>query len=166
MPTINFKIRAIIPKEILNDAQVRRNIEHTMTQKTGPDLRREFDKTHRSWDHHPNFKQEHYFGVRVLWVKVFTYSQIYRMVNSGTKPHPIFPKRPGGMLRFRNGYKAKTRPRLIGSVTGGKFGEYKSHLAVNHPGIKEPREFDKTIAEEYEETFLEDVQKAIKDALP
>jgi len=165
MPTIGVKIRVFVPKEVFNETKAYTQVSHVMTQKTGPDLRREFARTYRSWDHQPNFQQDHYFGVRVMWVKVFTYSQQYRLVNAGARPHSIFPKHAGRMLHFRTGYKPKTRPRLIGSFTGGKFGDYISTPMVHHPGF-EGREFDQTIAEEYQETFRDDIQEAIKKGLP
>lgn len=164
MPTINIKMRVFVPKEVLNDAKVIRNIQHVMSSKTAQDLKREFAKTYRSWDRQPNFVQDHYFGSRVLWIKVFTYSTQYRLVNAGARPHEIRPRR-GGLLRFQTGFRPKSRPRVIGSSGGGKFGDFISARVVHHPG-HEAREFDAQIAEEYQETFAEDVQDAIKDALP
>lgn len=162
--TINVKLRVFVPREVIHLSSVFTNIQHVMIQKTQQDLRRELQKTVRTWDNQPNWTLENYFGVQVLWVKVFTYSTQYRLVNTGAKRHPILP-RNGKMLRFRTGYKAKTSARLIGSVAGGKFGPYRSTPIVpDHPGF-EAREFDKTIAEDYQETFQNDIQEAIKDAI-
>lgn len=164
MSTIQIKMRVFVPKGILDSARVMANIKHTMIQNTMLDLRKEFAKTYSTWDHQPNFSQDEYWGTNVMWVKIFTYSIQYRLVNAGTAPHEIRPRR-ARMLRFQNGFRAKTRPRFIGSVAGGKFGNYVSRRAVHHPGF-EAREFDSEIAESYFDTFAEDIQKAIKDAIP
>lgn len=164
MATLGIKMRVFVPKQVLDDARVSGNIQHAMIQKTAPDLRREFDKTTHSWDDQPTFKTDHFFGVQELRLRVYTDATHYRIVNVGAKPHIIRPRR-AKMLRFQKGFRAKSRPRLIGSFAGGKFGDYISTPAVNHPGF-EAREFDKTIAEDYQDTFAKDVQDAIKDALP
>lgn len=163
MPTIGVKIRVFVPREVLDSARVVHNIEHTMVQKTQPDIRRELEKTVRTWDHKPSWSLDHFFGVRAMWVKVYTDNVQYRLVNSGARPHEIRPRR-AKMLRFQTGFRPKTRPRLIGSFAGGKFGSYISTPVVHHPG-HEAREFDAQIAEEYQDTFKKDVQDAIKDAL-
>ncbi|RPJ20968.1 MAG: hypothetical protein EHM33_27290 [Chloroflexi bacterium] len=163
MATIGVKLRVFVPKEVMNLARVNQAIQHVMIQKTTRELKREFEKTVSTWDHKPNWTMEHYFGVRVLWVKVFTYSTQYRIVNAGAAPHLILPRR-AKILRFQTKYKAKTRARLIGSFAGGKSGPYISTPAVYHPGF-EARDFDITIAEEYAETFHDDIQEAIKDGI-
>ena len=164
MPTVGIKMRVFVPKEIFNHARALKAIQHVMIQKTGPELRREFQKTVRTWNDKPNFKQEHYFGVQVLWVKVFTYSTVYRLVTTGADPHPIYPRR-AKMLRFQTNFRPKTRARFIGSFAGGKSGPFISTPAVMHPGF-EGRKFDTEIAEQYYDTFAEDVQEAINSALP
>jgi len=64
------------------------------------------------------------------------------------------------MLRFQVGYRSATRPRVLSSRAYSRFGNYVSSRGVNHPGF-EAREFTKTIAEEYEDTFVHDMQDAI-----
>jgi hypothetical protein len=162
MPTLGIKMRVFAPKEVFDSSLAMRNIQHVMIQKTTRDLRREFEKTVRTWADKPNFPTQHYFGSSVLWVKVYTYSRHYCLVNAGAAPHMILPKK-SRMLRFRTGYRAKSRARVVGSFAGGKFGNYISTEAVMHPGF-EAREFDATIADEYQDTFVKDVQQAISDA--
>jgi hypothetical protein len=163
MGKIGVKIRVFVPKEVMNVAAVNRAIQHTMITKTGPELRKEFDKTVTTWSDQPNFQTEHYFGQNVMWVKVLTYSKTYRLVNAGAKPHEIRPRR-AKMLRFQNQYRAKSRPKLIRSFAGGKSGDYISTPVVKHPGF-EARKFDETIAEEYTKTFHDDIQDAIKEGI-
>ena len=165
MPTIGVKLRVFVPKTVFNMPRVQQEIQHVMLTKTRMDLRRELWRGCRSWKHQPNWQMPHYFGVRVMWVKVFTYSTQYRLVNAGTtkKDYPIVPRRKN-MLRFQTQFRPKTRPRLLGSFVGGKFGPYISTLAVIHPGF-EAREFDKTVAEEYQKNFTNDIQRAINEGI-
>lgn len=163
MATLGIKIRVFVPKAVLDFGTVRNQIESTMIHKTGPEIRKEFHRTVQTWNEQPNWKTEMYRGVGVMWVKVFTYSTVYRLVNSGAGPHPIYPRRKK-LLRFQRGFKAKTRPRLIGSFAGGKSGPYFSSRGVKHPG-HEAREFDKTIAEEYQDTFARDIQDAVSKGI-
>ncbi len=163
MATIGVKLRVFVPKEIFNNAQANRAIQHVMLQKTTREIRQEFNKTVTTWDDKPNFQSDHYFGTGVMWVKVYTYSTHYRLVNAGAAPHIIRPRR-AKMLRFQTQYRAKSRPKLIRSFAGGKSGPYISTPAVSHPGF-EAREFDKTIAEEYAQTFHDDIQNAINEGI-
>lgn len=162
--TLKIKMRVFVPREVFNMPRAMKNIEHVMLQKTQPELSKEFEKTVRTWKDKPVFRREHYFGFHVAWVKVYTYSEKYRLVNAGAAPHTILPRR-AKLLRFQTGYKAKTRARLIGSVAGGKSGRYISARAVHHPGF-EAREFDDAIAEQYQETFRDDIQEAILKGIP
>lgn len=170
---IRVKMRVRVPKEILNSAKVVKEISHTMSTKTGPELRKQFDKTIEGWDttpqaHHQmgpvNFQNHYFFGTQVLRAEVFTYSKKYALVNEGSPAHIITPRR-GGMLRFRTGYRAATRPRIIGSSSPSRFGNYISAQIVHHPGF-EARKFDETIAEAYAPQFEQDMQDAIKRATP
>lgn len=163
MATLGVKIKVILPKAVFNDAKVRQAIEHTMVQKTGPDLRNEFEKTATTWKDQPTWKTQMYRGVGVLWIKVLTYSTTYRLVNAGARPHIIRPRHKK-VLRFQTQFRAKSRPRVIGSFAGGKSGPYVSSLGVHHPG-HEAREFDKEIAEQYQDIFRKDVQEAISEGI-
>lgn len=161
MGSLGVKIKVILPKEVFNSEKVRQAIEHKMIRKTAPDLRTEFEKTVRTWKDQPTWKTETEFGVQILAVRVLTYSTTYRLVNAGARPHIIRPRHKK-VLRFQTQFRAKSRPRVVGSFAGGKSGPYVSSLGVHHPG-HEAREFDKEIAEQYQETFQKDVQEAISE---
>lgn len=164
--TLGVKIRVFVPKEVFKSEDFQRNMLHTMVHKTIPDLRAEFSKTYSTWSSqgYPNFTAHYYAGVRVLWVKVFTYSQKYRLVNAGAGPH-VIRARKGRLLRFRVGYVKKTYPRILHSYIGGRYGAWIGSQMVNHPGFP-AREFDQEIAEQYQDTFAQDVQDAITGAIP
>lgn len=163
MATIGVKLRVFVPKEVMNIEAVNRAIQHTMVQKTIPDLKREFGKTVSTWSDKPGFQTDQYFGQNVMWVKVYTYSTHYRLVNAGARPHEIRPRR-ARLLRFQSEFRPKSRPKLIRSFAGGKSGGYVSTPSVQHPGF-EAREFDTTIAEEYTKTFHDDIQKAVEEGI-
>lgn len=86
-------------------------------------------------------------------------AEVYRYVDEGTRPHDIYPVR-AKRLRFLNGYNAKTRPNVIGSTSGGSYGEEQFRLHVRHPGT-EARNFSKIIEKRRRVPF----QRAMLDAI-
>ena len=105
--------------------------------------RKEYQQTTRTWAHKPVFKIS---GLslrgQVARITVSTTDRIYGYVDRGTRRHVIEPRSPVSIsgrpssLRFRPGYRRKTRPRHIGSSAGGRFGAYVYPVSVTHPGIK------------------------------
>jgi hypothetical protein len=158
---VSISVQVTIPEVLINSDVVRLKIENTLKRKTGPELKRLFEKTTEGWDTDVKFYEKYANTTSYVSVTVFTRSKIYGIVNFGSPPHPITPKRPGGMLRFQTGYRAGTRPKVIGSRSKQRSGPYISTRAVNHPGF-EAREFDLAIAEEIAKTFPDDVQEAIR----
>lgn len=165
---VSIQIKVTVPKQILSVEAVMREIRNTMSTKTARELRDLFEKTTEGWSNTMNpssgfdevrWNTQSHFGTRTNSVKVFTYSKKYALVNDGAKPHTIVPRR-ARMLRFRTGYRAATKPRVISSQSPMRFGNTISTGAVNHPGF-EGREFDETIAKEYGPTFEKDIQEAI-----
>lgn len=158
---VSVTVQVTIPELLINSSVVRFKIEQMMKSKTGPELMRMFKQTVEGWDHNVNFYQRTSNTTDHVSVTVYTRSQQYAIVNFGSPPHPITPKRPGGMLRFQPGYRAATRPKIIGSRAKQRSGAYVSARAIpEHPGF-EAREFDVAIAEEIAKTFPDDVQEAI-----
>lgn len=157
---VEISISVEVPDSIISDAAVRAEIEKVLRLRTGPDLRREFGKTVEGWQNKPNFMQRMAFRHDYLSVTVYTTQQQYAIVNAGSPPHTITPRRAGGMLRFQPGYRAATSPRVIGSRAKQRSGAVVAAFRVEHPGF-EAREFDEIIAEEIAPRFAEDVQEAI-----
>jgi len=85
----------------------------------------------------------------------------YALVNAGARPHVIRP-RHARILKFQRGYRAATRPRVIGSHAAARYGPVVTAQAVHHPGF-EAREFDETIAKEYAPRFREDMRRALDE---
>lgn len=108
----------------------------------GRDMKADFDELVSNWKHRPKFK--------VLrtpeTVSVTTTHEIFGYVNSGTRAHIIKPKRAGGLLKFRLGGKAKTRPNNT-KFRGGSpaRGAWRAAKQVKHPGTK-ARNFTRIIA--------------------
>lgn len=121
----------------------------------------DFKKTTETWNDKPTFDAKVDSGAAVggVRIQIATDDPVYGYVDEGTKPHVIRAKK--GALAFRGGkYRAKTRPRFIGSTSGGARGKMVYARAVHHPGTKK-REFTKTIADKWKGDF----QKEIKNAL-
>lgn len=121
----------------------------------------DFKKTVATWNDKPTFSAKVDQGAAVggVRIQIGTDDPVYGYVDEGTKPHLIKAKK--GALAFRGGkYRAKTRPRVIGSTSGGATGKTVYARAVHHPGTKK-REFTKTIANKWKVDF----QKEIKNAL-
>ena len=165
---VSVKIKVTVPKQILSVEAVMREIEHTMSTKTARDIRNLFEKTTEGWSNTMNpssgfdevrWNTQTHFGPTRNSVEVFTNSKKYAIVNEGSPPHTIVPRREK-MLRFRTGYRAATTPKVIGSHAPSRFGDVVGAGMVNHPGF-EARKFDETIAEEYTPTFEKDIQDAI-----
>lgn len=87
-------------------------------------------------------------------------AEVYGYVDDGTEPHDIYPVR-AKRLRFLSGYKAKTRPNVIGSTSGGSYGEEVFRMHVRHPGT-EARNFSKIIEKRRRAPFRKAMLAAIK----
>lgn len=159
---ISIRVSVKIPELVINSKLVQHAIERKMQTKTGPDLQKEFKKTVEGWSNPPPFNPHVYHG-RDLRTVVYTESERYGWVNFGTDAHRITPKNVRGLLRFQPGYRAATRPGVIGSSRPSRFGDHVSSRGVFHPGV-EARNFDQMIAEGYADTFVEDIQEAISMA--
>lgn len=165
---VDIQITVTVPEIILESSLIRTMIVSKMQSKTGPDIRRLFEKTTRGWSNRPNFLQK--FTSKVGYVSVMVWpsgsnkaGNIYALVNNGAGPHTITP-RSRGLLRFQRGYRAATRPRILSSRSPSRYGETVSAHLVRHPGF-EAREFDATIAEQYAGTFAADMQNVIHVAV-
>jgi len=159
---ISISVSVTVPDSILSDANVRAEIERVLKQQTGPDIRKQFKKTTEGWEKEPNFSQKFTDRNSYMSVTVYTNDEIYTLVNSGSPPHRITPRR-GGMLRFQPGYSAATRPKIISSRAKRRSGAVIGAFGVSHPGF-EARKFDEAIAEEIAPRFAEDIQNAISKA--
>lgn len=95
----------------------------------GFDIVKDLNKTTETWKRRPKFK----IKITTKRIDVFTDDDIWNMLDEGTRPHLILPKR-GKMLRFQAGYSAKTRPGSLSSAGGGASGPVVWAQGVRHPG--------------------------------
>lgn len=161
---LRVSIQLTVPKEILNPQSVINEITRVQKSKTAPDVQKLFRKTVVGWKNPPTFSYRQGTRRDSIWVTIYTAfgrnAEQYALVNVGAKPHEIHPINPGGWLRFQRGYHPSTRPRVLSSRAYMRYGPYSSARMVHHPGF-EAREFDQAIADEYTDTFQDDMQDAV-----
>ncbi len=93
-----------------------------------------------TWQKKPKWQTQKHPGVR----DIITHDKVYVMVNEGTPPHIIVPRRKR-FLSFRLGFQAKTQPNVLDASAGAKAGGAQIFTAaVHHPGFK-AREFTKEV---------------------
>lgn len=171
---IRISVQLTVPKEILNPQNVIDEIAKTQRNKTAPDVKRLFKQTVEGWQNPPIFIHRQQIARREIGVTIsatgshiglhgLTAADQYSLVNAGADPHPIptpGTTARGGFLRFQRGYHSSTRPRVLSSRAYMRYGPYSAALSVDHRGFK-AREFDQEIAEQYEDTFQNDMQDAV-----
>lgn len=173
--SIRVGVSIRIPNSLLSQEAVRNAITDKMERKTKPDVKAMFEDTIQGWRNPPYFIGHVTDTPTHLQTSVYPSGSnapftggtepgaIYRLVNLGARSHEIEP-RNATFLRFQPGYRAGTSPRVLRSHSFERFGGFVTASHVNHPGF-EARDFDKQIAEEYEDTFHADMQDAIMNAV-
>ena len=157
MPIV-IETKVIKPAK-LNLEAVRIELEKAVTFE-GEAIRKEYEKTTRTWRNKPKFEVIPDVGKDKVEVLVGTDDKVFGYVDLGTRPHIIVPKR-AGLLRFQSGYKAKTAPGVIGSSAGGKFGSVVYSRIVHHPGTV-ARNFSKIIQKRRQKPFQNAMIKAMQ----
>lgn len=158
---VAIRITVKVPEIILNSRYVRFEIERKMRNKTGPEIRTEFRKTVNGWKEPPDFQPSYRNSTAEVSTTVRPVGKgttKYGYVNNGTEPHLISARR-APVLRFKAFYQASTWPRVIRSQPSRRFGPW--WIAKQVTQHTEAREFDLVIAEEYADTFVNDMQDAI-----
>lgn len=146
------------PKELFSLAAVARAIKTTL-QDTAKDARADLERTTATWEHQVDF------AITPIpdGLKVDTNDRIWRMVDRGTRPHIIVPRR-AKILVFGPGARAKTAPRVIGSGAGSTGGAPVVARRVNHPGT-DARQFSDVVQEKYQAELPRRMQAAIDAAV-
>lgn len=154
---VSIRVKVTVPSEKFADKKWVDEVVATMRRKTGPELKFEFQQTVNTWKNKPTFTIHQETQSNRILVDVYTFNDIYRLVNEGSPKHPI-PRAPG-FLRYRTGYASKSKAGSKHSFVGGKFGGWRVAKQVQHPGF-EARKFDQLIAEDYNPKFQKDMQEA------
>ena len=162
-------IRAITPKrQVRLDPQVvERELRSVLNDDVKSDLLSDFRKTVNGWKTQVDFTARTFIAFDSIKMTVSPTgdgTKIWGYVNSGTRPHIIRPKRRGGVLAFRGGVRAKTKPGRISSGAGGSSGATVFSREVRHPGT-EPRNFDTLIADNNRPKFKRLCENGLRRAL-
>ena len=129
-------------------------------RKAGTQVKLDFEQTTKTWKRKPKFEMVISLTPPGPQLIVGTDDEIYRYVDEGTRPHIILPRRAKA-LRFQSGYKAKTSPGVIGSGSGGSFGNVVFSQGVHHPGTQ-ARDFEGAIKKKREKWFKQQMTNAMK----
>lgn len=146
-----------VPKALLElPERLTRAVENGM-QAAAQGVRADFVATTRTWERGVSFtitKPGRYQRV------IGTDDDIWAMLNAGTRPHLIAPRR-GKALAFATGGRPKTKPRVLGSSAGSTGSTFvTTRGVVQHPGTK-AREWTDVAQQKWQDQLPVVVQRAI-----
>lgn len=158
-----LQVKAIRPKMIRAEKMAAILVEELERQ--GTLVKKEYEKTTRTWRHKPVFEIETSAYAAAAsrgragllgraMVSVTTDDDIFRYVDQGTRVRHA--------VMSRN-WKSKTRVRVIGSRAGAGRMVFVSRK-INRPGIK-AREFSKEIRSRRRKPFYNAMRKAMEKAV-
>jgi len=154
------RIQVIIPKKLLPDGKAVARVLKNAARMAGEQLRSDFEATTNTWSKRPEFKRE---DIGIGSVEVSTDNFIWNMLDAGTKPHIIVPKR-AKLLRFAwdgfGSYGAKTKPNKLSSGSARYPKRIVFRRRVRHPGTA-PRNWVETAYKKWEPKWAETVQRAL-----
>lgn len=153
-----------IKPQRLKDKRIRMVFLNAM-RKEGTQIKHDFQRTTKTWEHKPKFEVEVSLSGPGPVVMVGTDDKIYGYVNEGTKPHLIMAgiytgKSKKKVLAFPEGYTAKTVPGVLDAKDGGPHGDVILRPYVHHPGT-EARRFDEEIQKLWEKRFKRDMEEVL-----
>jgi len=142
-------------------------LEKAFANKIKPELLKLFELRVARWKHKVDFRAVK--RITPLEVSVYVYptgpnKEIWLWVSGGTRAHTIIPRVAGVPMRFRKTYLPRTQPHGGGQRFGGpgrSVGPWVATKKVDHPGIA-PREFEKSIAQNYRTRFMMHVFQAAR----
>lgn len=146
-------------RDLFNRAAIARAVRDTL-RRTAEDAKADLEKTVATWQHQVAF------AITPIpdGLLVATGDPIWRMVDEGTRPHIIVPRR-AKVLVFGPGARAKTTPRVIGSTAGSPGGAPVVAHRVQHPGTT-PRAFADTVQQKYDDELPRRMDAALREVLP
>lgn len=152
-----FKLKPIVPKKgFLGDINALERAIDKALDDTADFTKDLFEQTAATWNDKPNFVVSKTQRGR----SIYTRHKVWNMLNKGTRPHPITPKR-AKVLHFRAGSRAKTRPGMIRAGAGKAGGTPVFTKRVMHPGT-EARAWDEPIAEKSQPELGRNMRKNLK----
>lgn len=143
-----IEVKLIRPRKEFVSPQQLRTIIRDVYKETAEGVRTDLRKATATWEHKPKitlrFNPSGGVTVEVI-------GEVFEIVDTGAKPHTITPVK-ARFLRIAQGFKPKTRPRILNSNAGGKSGPSRSVRIVRHPGFV-GRKFLETAAEKWQGTM-------------
>ena len=166
---MGLRVTPIVPKR-MNWSKIEASLQ-AGSRETAKAIINEFEKTTLTW----NTKVKWSWDIKVksaqtaapiavsaqIIVHVYTDNEIWNWTDQGTKPHPIFPKKPGGVLAFPSAFGPKTSPGKMSSGSGFSgppiaFAKY----ILKHPGTK-ARNWTPMVAKLAEQPWYKIMQQAM-----
>ena len=154
------KSTVILPKHKPFDVAKMRGVITSTLNATAKNIKVDFDVTTQTWNHRPDFKIA---SPSEYTREISTTDDIYAMLEVGTRPHVIRPKKPRGILRFTTPFRSKTIPNEIRSRKGSKGNTPVVARVVHHPGTKS-RLWTKAIKRKWDQQIGNTFQRAIDSA--
>ena len=135
-------------------------------------IKRDFERTVKTWDTKPKFEKDVGFRKDNLDIEVFTEDENYRRVSEGVKSKPRVARGVGSGLAGKGAqalkivpYVKKTTPGVIDAKPGGaEAGPIIFRRYALLAGAIEPRKFDETVEKEWDDKFPERLQTALNTA--
>lgn len=144
--------------DLFNRAEVARRLREAVRD-TAAAAKADLEKTVATWQREVNFA----ITPIADGLLVDTDDPIWHMVDEGTRPHIIVPRR-AKVLMFGPGASPKTRPRVIGSSGGSSGGAPVVAHRVNHPGT-EARAFTETVQDKADALLADKIDAVLRDVL-
>jgi hypothetical protein len=133
----------------------------TAREDTAAEVKGDLEKVVKDWEKKTKFTVTTEVRNNASIIRISTSNKIFILVNDGTRPHIIRPKK-AKFLHFKDGYIAKTIPNHLESRLGGTPNGAGDVFAkeVHHPGTV-ARNFFRTISRLRVKSFQERVDKAL-----
>lgn len=160
---VSIKLKVDLPKTKWANKGWQEEISKLQRQTSIPRLRKLFQQTVYGWSTKPTFGWTQRRTADEISITMYPQGEradVWEMLNEGTPAHSITPRR--GFLQFRPGYRAATTPGSIQSRRAYRSGKPVYARRVAHPGI-EARRFTESIAEAYNNPFMNEMQSAINN---
>ncbi len=137
MITISTNAKKVARDLNISARELRLVMDKTVRE-TGKATRKDFERITRTWEHDPEIYEEYDTRGGRFEALVGTDDKIFNMLEHGTRPHIIRPRR-AKVLRFMSGFRPKTQPGNLFSGQGGSFGNPVFRPWVMHPGTQPRR---------------------------
>jgi hypothetical protein len=154
-----INIVPIIPKKFLS-LNLSKVIENQL-EETAKAIKVDFEVTTRTWKERPSFFIKAIPNGR----RIYTDNFVYMLIDRGTKAHKISARNAKTLAFFAGGFRAKTRPRFIGSNKGQVANKNLTFpQSVNHPGFP-AREYESTIKDKWDKEAPRQFLRALRAEL-